>query len=410
MRSKLALATLLLLASGAPRVRAADLAPESIGRVETLPVPPGLHWIWLEDSALRRTALFDADSGRLLGMLSGGLGTLAPDFSPDRGEIYLAETHYSRGTRGERSDVLSIYDAGSLRWLAEVQLPPKRAEHASGVASSALSYDGRFWAHFNLTPATSLSVVDVAARRFVAEISTPGCGLVYAAGARSFVMLCGDGALESVILDESGRERTKQRSAPFFDPQRDPVTEKAVRHGDHWLFVSFEGVVHPVDVSGEVPRFGETWSLLDDADRADSWRIGGAQHLAVHERSGRLYALMHRGGPDSHKEPGTQVWVYELSRRERVQRIDVRNPTAVFLGQSLGVDGGGLWARAADWLLQRLLPHPGADRILVTADESPVLITASAFPATLSVHDALSGEFLRDLAEVGIAAGTLRSR
>ena len=59
-----------------------------------------------------------------------------------------------------------------------------------------------------------------------------------------------------------------------------------MRAGDEWLFVSFEGKVHPVDVSGPEIRFGEPWSLLDDADRAESWRIGGLQHLAVHEAGG----------------------------------------------------------------------------------------------------------------------------
>ena len=39
------------------------------------------------------------------------------------------------------------------------------------------------------------------------------------------------------------------------------------------------------------------------------------QHLAVHQKSGRLYSLMHQGGPDTHKEPGTELWIYDLARR-----------------------------------------------------------------------------------------------
>ena len=58
-----------------------------------------------------------------------------------------------------------------------------------------------------------------------------------------------------------------KRLAPFFDPQVDPVTEKAVRHGDQWLFVSFAGVIHPVGVGGPEPVFGEPWPLFSDADR-----------------------------------------------------------------------------------------------------------------------------------------------
>src|SRR6185436_4464091 len=140
---------------------------------------------------------------------------------------------------------------------------------------------------------------------------TPGCSLVYAAGPRRFVMLCGNGGTLTVTLDEQGGEAKVVRGQPFFDPQKDPVTEKAVRRGNEWLFVSFGGVVHPLDVSGDVPRAGETWSLLGADGENGGWRIGGGQHLAVHAASGRLYALMHKGGADTHKDPGTEVWVYD---------------------------------------------------------------------------------------------------
>jgi hypothetical protein len=34
---------------------------------------------------------------------------------------------------------------------------------------------------FNVTPGMSRSIVDLKARRFTAEVATPGCGPVYAA-------------------------------------------------------------------------------------------------------------------------------------------------------------------------------------------------------------------------------------
>jgi methylamine dehydrogenase heavy chain len=147
----------------------------------------------------------------------------------------------------------------------------------------------------------SLSLVDVQERRFVSEVSTPGCSLVFAAGPRRFFMLCANGAALTVTLDDAG-QATVARTEPFFDPQKDPLTEKAVRRGNEWLFVSFDGMVQPVDVSGTELRMGERWSLVDDADRTAGWRIGGGQHLAVHGASGRLFALVHQGGPDTHKQ------------------------------------------------------------------------------------------------------------
>ncbi len=374
-------------------------AAEPLGQIATLPAQPGPHWIWVSDILLKRAALVDADGGRFLGMLPGGSGILAPLRSRDGREIYQAETYYARGTRGARTDIVSIADAITLQPKGEVVIPPKRSEHTSWVAGSALSDDGRFIAVFNQTPATSLSIVDVAERRFVAEIETPGCALVYAAGPRRFLSLCADGTALVVTLDETGAAASATRTERWFDPQADPITEKAARRGDQWFFVSFEGVVHPVDVSGETLRFADPWPLLSDADRSESWRVGGMQQLALHAASGRLYTLMHQGGVDSHKNPGTEVFVYDVDKRERVQRIVLRNQTASFVLDQLAMPPGG----AIDWLLQRALPNDGAERIAVTQDEAPVLLAATAFPATLAVYDARSGEYLRDVSEVGIA-------
>jgi methylamine dehydrogenase heavy chain len=366
----------------------ADLPVEETGRVEVLSQPAAAHWVWASDAILRRSALVDLESGRMLGMLNGGFGITLALFSPARGEIYVPETHYSRGSRGERADVLTIYDATTLAPLGEVGLPPRRAINALPSANAALSDDGRFAAIFNQVPGTSLSLVDLEARTFVAEVPTPGCSLVYGAGPRRFALVCGDGSLLTLRVGEA--EPTKRRSRPFFDPETDPVTEKAVRIGDEWLFVSFEGRVHPVDVSGEEPRFGEPWSLLDDADRADSWRIGGSQHLAVHVASRRLYSLVHQGGPDTHKEAGSELWVYDLATRARVDRIELRNPGLSFLGEPIEPGGGWLWG----WLLDTFL-GAGIDTIAVTQDAEPLLVTGSGFSGGLALYDARSGEFLR---------------
>jgi methylamine dehydrogenase heavy chain len=409
VRTRLIRALVAWLAAGG--IACAGVEPETVGIVRALPERPGPHWFWLSDVILHRTALFDADTGEMLGQISSGTAgvgfVVAPLFSPDHREIYLAETYYARGVRGERTDVVTVYDGTTLRPLAEIAIPPRRAEYFPGNAANALSDDGRFMAVFNLTPVTSLSVVDVQARRFITEVPTPGCSLVYGSGPRRFLMLCASGAALTVTLDDEGRAARVERSEPFFDPQKDPVTEKAVRRGNDWLFVSFAGIIHRVDVSGETPRFAETWSLVDDADRQASWRIGGGQHLAVHAASGRLYALMHQGGPDSHKEPGTEVWVYDLVARRRVQRIPVRNPLASFIGQQAALARRGTVGRFAGWLLEKVLPNPGVERILVTQDEHPVLVASASMPPTVTVHDAMTGAVVREVSEPGIAGSLL---
>src|SRR5437879_2035302 len=139
-------------------------------RVVTLPAQPGPHWFWLSDVVLHRTALFDADSASLLGTISSGTGgvgfVISPLFSADHREIYLAETYYARGVRGERTDVVTIYDARTLKPLDEITIPPLRGEYFPGNAADALTADRRVMEVFNVTPATSLAIVDVQARRF----------------------------------------------------------------------------------------------------------------------------------------------------------------------------------------------------------------------------------------------------
>ena len=375
----------------------ADLPVETTGQIERLSEPLGPHWAWAADPVLRRTALVDLESGRTLGMLDGGFGVTSGLFPARRREIYLPETHYSRGSRGERTDVVTIYDAVSLFPIAEVGIPAHRAFNSLVSANAALSDDERFVAVFNYTPATSLSIVDVQQRSFAGEIATPGCSLAYAAGPRRFAMLCADGAFLTVTLDAAGREAGRRRSQPFFDPAADPVTEKAVRLGDTWLFVSFEGLVHPVDVSGPEPRLGERWSLLDSVDRKQGWRVGGPQHLAVHGPTGRLYSLVHQGGPDTHKQTGSELWVYDVAQRRRVQRIALRGPGFTYLGVPIGFDWPWPLSRIPDWLV-RFEPELGIGLIAVTQDAKPLLVTGSNFSGALAIYDALSGDFLRRVA------------
>jgi methylamine dehydrogenase heavy chain len=398
MRKGVLAALALLLVS--PAAPAAD-PPE---RNLTLPAEAGAHWVWVGDVLLGRAALFDGDTGRFLGQLPAGKGIIAPHRSRDGRELYLAETHYARGTRGARTDLVSVTDALTLAPLGEIEIPGKRSEHTSWVGGSALSDDGRFLAVFNLNPATSLSIVDVAKRRFTVEVQIPGCGLVYPGGARRFFSLCADGTARVVTVDADGGNPAIVSTARFFDAQADPLIEKGARAGDVWHFVTYRGVLHAIDVAGAELGLGESWPLLTEAELAGGWRIGGPQHLALHAPSGRLFGLVNEGGDDAHKDPGKEVWVWDLAAHERVQQIGLRSPAASFvLEQAGGMPGG-----AVDWLLQHLLPNDGVERIVVTQDAAPLLFAATGFPSTLAVYDATTGAHLRDVREVGVATSLIQ--
>jgi len=370
---------------------AARVPIEPIGRVAVLDKPFDPHWLWAADALNARLSLVDLDDSAFLGQLNTGWGVPAALFPRSGKEIYVPETYFSRGTRGERTDVATIYDAISLAPVDEVILPAKRGINPLATGNAALSDDDRFLAVFNMTPATSLSIVDLETRSLADEVSTPGCSLAYAVGARRFATLCADGGLLIVELDDAGRVSRRIRSEPFFDPEADPVTEKAVRWGDRWVFVSFEGYAYIVDFSGDEPRFEPRWSLLSDEDREQSWRIGGAQHLALHEASGRLFSLVHVGEVNTHKDAGTEVWVYDLASHERVQRIELHNPGFTFMGYPIKF--------GADWfyefVLDHVVPRNGIDLIAVTQDDDPLLVTGAKFTGAVAVYDARSGELIR---------------
>ena len=124
-------------------------------------------------------------------MLSAGGWRNAVEYSLDFKTIYSPETYYERGTRGQRTDVLSFYDVATLSVLGEVKIPPKRGSGATLRAYSGRSDDGRFVYVFNMTPGMSVSVIDVTQRTVTAEINTDGCAMVYPSGDRSFLSLCG---------------------------------------------------------------------------------------------------------------------------------------------------------------------------------------------------------------------------
>jgi methylamine dehydrogenase heavy chain len=344
-----------------------------------LPPQPSPHWVWVNDVVFHhmvdgKAFLLDGDSGRMLGMLNTGFGYNGIVLGKAGSELLSPETYFSRGTRGTRTDVVTYYDPRTLSPVAEVPIPAKKASTMPMLANARLTDDARFLLIYNFTPAQSVSVVDVRAHKFVGEIEIPGCALIYPTGPRAFFSLCGDGAALQVGLSESGQVASRSRSARLVDPVDDPVTEKAVRDGSGWVFVTFSGNVVRIDATNSVLQAQASWSLLDATDRKESWRPGGMQHLALHGPTRRLYSVMHVGGPDSHKDPGTEAWVYDLARRKRIQRIALKDPTT---------------------------------SIAVTGDAKPLLFALFIGAPKVDVYDALSGRFLRSIGEIGFSPTTL---
>jgi methylamine dehydrogenase heavy chain len=43
----------------------------------------------------------------------------------------------------------------------------------------------------------------------------------------------------------------------------------------------------------------------------------------VHAKLHRYYVAMHKGEEGSHKDPGTEIWVYDLQTKKRIARWDL---------------------------------------------------------------------------------------
>ena len=359
---------LLALLSG---LAVAEIQPESMG-VSTL-ADPKPTWLMVHDG-LGPAYIFDSASGAMQGLLSLSKFTPAIEMNASMAEAYAAESYYSRGVRGERTDVLTIYDLSTLSPVAEVPIPHKIAalEFPQYIE---LMDDQRYVGVFNITPATSVSIVDVKERKFVQEISTPGCALIMATAGRGFLQICGDGSLQLVRLGADGTESDRIRSKKFFSVEEDPVFDKPIATGDGWLLTSYQGQVFEVSVADNQINITEPWAMLTDADDGAGWRPGGGQFIAYHAGQDLLFVLMNPGGEFAHDTAGTEVWVFNRQVQKRVAQLP--------------------------------LEHSGTN-LSVSQDDKP-LLTVTGEDGQLHVFDVATLSLVRTIAEVGVAPGLLQN-
>jgi len=395
-----AVATLVVAALPADRGAAVPWQPEEPGGVESLgEVQP--HWVWVTDRLFEHSVLYDGDTAQVLGTIDAGIVITPkpPLWSRSRGEFYSVDTAYSRGRRGERSDFVTIYGDRTLAVTGEIMLPRHTAETGTAIAIVGLLDGDRFLLVYSQFPVSTVTVVDLERRRAVESVVVTGCAGVFPAGDRRFGTLCGDGTLLSVDLREDGTLAGRKASKAFFDPVQDPVFLSAARDGTRWLFASYGGRLHTVDLAAPAPRVEASWDLVSGAERTETWRLGGAQRLALHRGTGRLFSLWHQGGPGSHKDAGSEIWVHDIRTHERIARIPAPNTLSAFLRPQLGVQPGGLIHMA----MNRLLPNQGIHSLVVTQDPAPLLFVRNSDLGAVAVLDALTGEHLRDLEEAGVS-------
>jgi len=348
----------------------ADITPETV--TKTKMKPPADTWIFVRDG-FGPFYIFDAASGEMQGLVSTTFFTPALEVNAERSEIYAAEQHYTRTNRGARTDVVTIYDYETLSPKAEIEVPKKVA--ALGYRQYiALMDDRKHLAIFNLTPAQSVSVVNIDTRAFVGEISTPGCALIMQTAGSGFLQMCGDGRLQLIRLDENGGEAKRVRSKQVFDIEEDPFFDKPVLTPEGWLVISYQGQVFDVTAEGDQIDVSKPWSLLSAEEREANWRPGASGYFGYHAGLDLLFVLMNAKGGYSHDSPGTELWIYDRSQARKVAAV------------KLEASGSHLY---------------------VTPNAEP-LVAVSGADQQVHIYDVATTKRVRSIAQIGASPGYIQ--
>ena len=333
-------AILLLAALPARTLTAAEPIPQTEqSDVATLPAADARRVLVMDavftHSKDGRVYIVDTATGRMQGMIpAADYANLVMD--PHGARAYIAETIWTRGNRGTRQDLLSIYDTHTLNLLKEIDLPG-RALITTKKQDADISADGRIVYVYNLTPSNSVIVVDTQALKVTGSIDTPGCGLIFAWGNHGFSSICADGSLTHVDLADPAHPAITHTPS-FFSPDADPIFEQSPtdRATGRTFFISYTGLVYPTTL-GPNAKPEAPWSINEAAGQtrapgasapfAKAWRPGGWQIADMHRSNGHMYVLMHYGTFWTHKEDGTEVWELDTANHTLVRRIPLPEPS-----------------------------------------------------------------------------------
>jgi methylamine dehydrogenase heavy chain len=298
------------------------LPAETIPKVEVLPPAYPTGWAFLNYAGDRiELRNVGADTREVKGQLQAhdSATLLVPDKRP---ELYVADTVWSRGVRGTRTDFITIYDKKTLNPIGEIVLPgTKRALITAMEGLIAFTDEQRMGLVFNFTPASSVTVVDLVNRKVLGSIDIPGCSLVYPSGARGFSTLCSSGTLLTIRLDAAGAVAGRSESKAFNPLDTDPLFTSSATLGGVRYFPSLHGRIQPVDMKGDEAKVLPDWPLVGAADAAANWRPSGWQLIASDEQK-LLYVLMQADAHEgTHKDPANEVWVFNPATKSRVKRL-----------------------------------------------------------------------------------------
>lgn len=372
---------LLMTAHMAVAQSPASVEPEQ-SDVATLPAPKP-SWIFVNRGfVMGGTTIYDTADGKMVGMVETSvLSDMAMD--PAGKYYYVSETMWTHGWRGTRQDMVSVYDATGLKLQSEIAMPG-RILVGGRRNNFVVSADGKTAFVYNLSPASSVNVVDLAKRKFVRNIELPGCASLIPNPGVGFSALCSDGTIATVAL--SGSSPVTTRSAAFFSATDDPIFDNFAydKTKKEAVFLTYTGQVYTAKM-GAVPTLSQPFSLqqaagvrVGDTKPLDvNWYPGGGQQIALHRASGHLFVLMHMGEYWSHKAPGTEVWELDVAAKKVLKRFPLEEPAGTIeVTQEatpkviVSGEGGTVHILDASTWTEKFKIEKAGDGIILAADPS----------------------------------------
>ena len=322
----------LALLGAASTARASDpLPPDEELEAVTLSAPKP-SWVFVERGfTVPGNTIYDTDTGKMLGLVEASLlSDLALD--PAGKAFYVSESIWTKGWRGTRQDMITVYDSATLKLKSEITIPGRIL--IGGRKFNFVLGDGGKTAYvYNLDPASSVNMVDMVKGKFVKKIELPGCASLMPVTGVGFSALCSDGSLATVKTAGAKPEIT--RSAPFFSATNDPIFDNFGydQAKQEAVFLTYTGQVYTAKL-GAAPTISAPFTIQAAAgvSPADTkpldvhWYPGARQGLALHYATGLAYVLMHTGEYWTHKEPGTEIWVLDVAAKKVVKRFPLEDP------------------------------------------------------------------------------------
>jgi methylamine dehydrogenase heavy chain len=246
-------------------------------------------------------------------------------FDPLGKNFYVAQTLWTKVDRGQRQDMLLGYDVHTLKLVTEVPIPG-RMLIGNRTHNLVITNDGKRALVYNMQPSSSVNVVDLEKKKVEQKIELPGCATLLANPSGGFSALCSNGTLATVSMDG---KPVITRSDAFFSATEDPIFDTSIidQKTGKATFLTYSGLIIGVTL-GTTPKIEPGWSVQEAGRMRKgtytpmdvNWMPGGRQPIAVHNASGRIYLLMHKGEYWSEYEPGEEIWVLDGNAHKLIGR------------------------------------------------------------------------------------------